>query len=760
MVRTFWDKKTPMTTNPQTEETNPHAAGVARLVSLVRAGGRDELEAAWMEAIEDEAITFTDLWPVLDEVASRNDPKTMESLLWLLLSIWSEGRSPEAALQTAHQAADLIPDTAALRDEISGLYRAVHAAFPGVDTLVEMTLGKRDVPVAQAMAAMERFLALPPGTYVSDARRKNPGRVMGVETGRKVLAVSFGESDRAYDAGSVDALEILPADEFRAMAVFDKPRLALLARDDPARLVRMVLGVYGPRMGLKDLKTRLVDVAVPADGWSKWWATAKPAVKRDPHVEMSEGTRADFFLRSAPVTYEEEVRGRFDSAALAEDKLLVVLCYLGEARPQGWRAAEAEALTAFAADMVRMTGPTSRAGAGERLAALAILAQIRGHLGNAMPAPPTAPDVLSGAPADIANVATSIRSDELAKCALAFLKQSLARQTEGGWADVFAAAMPGASAEVCDRIAADLAAAGRTDLLALAAGEIMRRPEQCLAALAWLWKTAGQGKYPEALGALSRPSMTVRLLAAANDLALTDVPDKAHKQELLNLVRRTLAAKDLAGVRTVLENTDAGWAKEIRTAVSRNAALSDHQRIAVLEILGHVHPVPIAKTLPPWEEDVIYTTPAALAARQKEFEELINIKLPKNSTAIGDAAARGDLSENAEFTAALEERDRLTERANAMQSELVKARPITHVMAAGETVNIGSRVRARRLSSGEEETLTFLGPWEADTRKGIYYYKAPLPQAFMGKAVGATVVLRTDLAREEQWEILEIKPAI
>jgi transcription elongation GreA/GreB family factor len=68
-------------------------------------------------------------------------------------------------------------------------------------------------------------------------------------------------------------------------------------------------------------------------------------------------------------------------------------------------------------------------------------------------------------------------------------------------------------------------------------------------------------------------------------------------------------------------------------------------------------------------------------------------------------------------------------------------------------------VRARRLSTGQEETLTFLGPWDADTRKCIYYYKAPLPQAFMGKRVGETVVLRTD-SGEERWEVLEIKPAI
>jgi transcription elongation GreA/GreB family factor len=807
----FGDENTPMTTNPQSEQPGPRGEQVARLVSLVRAGAADALEAAWMEVIEDPAVVFDDLWPVLDEVASRNDAKTMESLLWLLFTIWGEGRGAGAALEAARQAADLVPDTGASRDEIAGLYRSVHAALPGIDTLAEMTLGKRDVPVAKAMAAMERFLALPPGTYVSDSRRKSPGRVIGVEAGRKVLAVSFGESDRAYDANSVDALEVLPADDFRAMAVFDKPRLEILARDDPARLVRMVLQAYGPRMGLKDLKARLAETAVPADGWSKWWSAAKTAVKRDPHVEMSEGAQPDFFLRSAPVTYEEEVRDRFDSAAGAEEKLLVVLGYLNEITEKvstekvsgtlrrrvpdtfsvdTFSVIEAEALKAFAAHLAGMADPASRAAPGERLAALAVLAEIRGHLGETEKVstekvsgtlrrrvPDTfsvdtfsvpAAEVLAAAPADLAGWVASLRSDELTRRVLAFLRQNLADR----WPGVFAAAMPGASAEVCERIAADLAAAGRMDLLAAAAGEIMRRPQQCLAALAWLWKTAGQEKYPEAIGSLSRPSMTVRLLAAANDLALTRtekvsgtlrrrVPDtfSVRKMELLNLVRRTIAAKDLAALRHLLENTDAAWAKEIRTAVSRNAALSDHLRRAVLEILGHVHPVPIAKTAPPWEEDAIYTTQAALAARQKEFEELIHVKLPKNSTAIGEAAARGDISENAEFTAALEERDRLTERANAMQAELVKAKPITHVMAAGETVNIGSRVRARRLSTGQEETLVFLGPWDADAKKGIYYYKAPLPQAFMGKAVGETVVLRTD-AGEERWEVLEIKPAI
>jgi transcription elongation GreA/GreB family factor len=44
-------------------------------------------------------------------------------------------------------------------------------------------------------------------------------------------------------------------------------------------------------------------------------------------------------------------------------------------------------------------------------------------------------------------------------------------------------------------------------------------------------------------------------------------------------------------------------------------------------------------------------------------------------------------------------------------------------------------------------------------KKFIYYYKAPLAKAFMGKRVGETVTLKAE-SGSEQWEILEIRPAV
>ncbi|MBM4018022.1 MAG: hypothetical protein FJ288_06775, partial [Planctomycetes bacterium] len=567
-----------MTPQPQPGNADPRAEQVARMVAFFRAGQADALESAWMEFLEDPAVSLADLGPVLGEVASQKNARVMESLLWLLLSVWGEQRGPDAALDAARQVAHLLPDTAALRDEVAGLCRAVHAGAPGIDTLLEMTVLRRDLAPAAALAAMDRLLALPPGTFVADSRRRSPGRVVGVETARKVLAVSFGQADRAYDALSVDALEVLAPDDFRALAVFDQARLEALARDDPAELVRLALRAYGPRLGMKDLKARLAP-AVPADAWSKWWSAARAFVKRSPVIDVSEGPQPEFFLRHRAVAYEDTVRERYEAAAGLEEKLLVALGYLGEAghNPQ----AEAAALGSFAADMAKWADASGGRSPAERLAAVVVLGEIRRHLGDqpcgtaglpgrgdAASAVPTAgqagratsepvsaasgaaaaDDLLAAAPADLGPWAAAVRSDDLAGRVLAFIKERLPER----WPGVFAAAMPAASMETCERIAGDLAAAGRLDLVAAAAAVCLRRPAPCLAALAWLWRNAAAEKFAPALGDLSRASMTVRLFQAINEVAMQDMPDRARKLELLGQARRTILHKEFAVLRDFL----------------------------------------------------------------------------------------------------------------------------------------------------------------------------------------------------------------
>ena len=89
-------------------------------------------------------------------------------------------------------------------------------------------------------------------------------------------------------------------------------------------------------------------------------------------------------------------------------------------------------------------------------------------------------------------------------------------------------------------------------------------------------------------------------------------------------------------------------------------------------------------------------------AQEAELDELLNVRVPENQRAIGEAAAHGDLSENAEYTAALEERDQLMRRAGRVRSEVESAREkvvqaVLRLEAAGEVFIPGRGPEENRL---------------------------------------------------------------
>jgi transcription elongation factor GreA len=156
---------------------------------------------------------------------------------------------------------------------------------------------------------------------------------------------------------------------------------------------------------------------------------------------------------------------------------------------------------------------------------------------------------------------------------------------------------------------------------------------------------------------------------------------------------------------------------------------------------------------------VIYCTAAGLSKLEENIAHLVNVEMPANAKSIGEAAAHGDLSENAEYRFALEARDMLRARLAKLQNQLSIARIINPDEIPRNHVGVGTRVIVRQSPEGERLTMTFLGPWEAEVDKGVYNYQAPMAQQVMGRAVGESVVLKLQDA-EAEWTIEQIEPGI
>ena len=730
----------------------PYGEQATLLLALAAARQFDDLDAAWMGAVEDPAFGPDAALAVLGTVADLEAAKPLESLTWLLVSTWTEGGRAAEARAVIRRAADLLPASDVLCDEIAGLYGQACADADGIDTLVEMTLGRDDLGLPTAVARLETLLALPPGAFVVDPRRRHPGCVLGVDAERKVLKVSFGESERGYDAVTIASVEAGDAEDYRALVAFGAERLAELAESDPAELARLVLKAHGPEMRFRDFKTALEPV-IPAKAWSRWWSKARDLVRRSPHLDVSGGPQPTLTLRVRPRSFEDRARETFDEAGLPAARLAFVLAYASETGhdPQ----AEAEVLAYFAGALGRRLEARAQAEPAEVLGTLAVLAEL--HRRHPEVVGPTGTAFQTLAPgADLAAVVASFADAGLARCVLSYLRETLPE----AWPQVFAGAVPACGPGVCDLLAAALFEAGHEDLLAQAAAEVMRRPDECRAAIFWLWTAATAGRFGRAFADVDRASLTIRFLLAADKIG-QDARDDRGLRPLVSEIRSAVGARGGGPLRAVLEAADDAQAKDIRAAAERNRALTDAIRSRVLDLVRKIHPSHFAApAVEPWEdENVIYTTAQALQKQEEAYGDLVTIRIPANAKAIGAAAELGDVSDNAEFTSALEERDRLAERAERLQADIGKARILMASLAAGDTVTVGSAVRARRLPDGQEQTLRFLGPWDADVENHVYFYRAPLALAFMGKKAG-DVVTYGEGPNEQRWEVLGVGPGL
>ena len=128
---------------------------------------------------------------------------------------------------------------------------------------------------------------------------------------------------------------------------------------------------------------------------------------------------------------------------------------------------------------------------------------------------------------------------------------------------------------------------------------------------------------------------------------------------------------------------------------------------------------------------------------REELHRLKTVERPANSTAIGEARAHGDLSENAEYHAARERAGFIEGRISELESKLGNAQVIDpKLVDAGGRCVFGSTVDVED-GEGGAFTWQIVGEDEADIKAKRLAITSPLARALVGKSVGDTVEVTT-----------------
>lgn len=140
-----------------------------------------------------------------------------------------------------------------------------------------------------------------------------------------------------------------------------------------------------------------------------------------------------------------------------------------------------------------------------------------------------------------------------------------------------------------------------------------------------------------------------------------------------------------------------------------------------------------------------------------ELHKLKTVERPAIITAIAEARAQGDITENAEYESARDRQGFIEGRIIELEAKLSNCQIIDpQLLDDDDRVVFGSTVELIDTATQETVAYQIVGEDEADLKLAKISYSSPIAKALIGKSAGDVAEVRTPGGVKE-FEILDVK---
>ena len=724
------------------------------LLGLARTGDIDALEGVWSEAVATpgELGTILEVLQVLIETGQTDRAGKLGAEL--LNGLASSGRTAEIGAAIERMVGH-VESLNGCDDALRAWLKETHGSEDWFEHVAQKAGVELESLDWNAMGRLWAQLAYAPGRVILHGSGWGEGQIAEIlaETDEIVIQFASGRRHTVPWQTALDTMQPLTSWDIRAMRLLDPESLLAAAKAQPLEILRRTLKIFRGKANAAQLKEQLHERVIPAKNWATWWKKAKAAAIEDPLIAVEgSSTRPVLTLRKKALSLAEEAQ----SALRHERQVPKILSILR---------------TFFD----RATRDQDRAELGELA---------RGSLGGLAASPHP----------DADNVLALVFLDEIGQAPDETMRATL-RAFFGAQGDDDAGFDLRRLASIDDahvrvRVAGWLPKVLSDRWAGVVAAQLTRLPEHCDASLEALVEALREAnaneelvglhesaapfpkKHPFLLYLLTKAYAEGALAGASRSLdasiccrviihalrAVTDLHSKKRNKVANRIV--TLLTGKRALLQELLDGSDQ---KTIESIVKVARSGGDdfppkvHERIE--NFARETFPEIFEEAPKPfWEEDdAIYVTRKGFESYEAEFHHLRDELIPANSKAIGAAASLGDLSENAEWEAAMEEQRNLTARARVYEDNLKLARFLEEVDVPEGVAAPGTRVRYKELGEDAVKEMRILGPWDGVHGEDVVSYQAPLAKGVLGCAAGeqATITLP---GRTIEVEVIGIEP--
>lgn len=153
--------------------------------------------------------------------------------------------------------------------------------------------------------------------------------------------------------------------------------------------------------------------------------------------------------------------------------------------------------------------------------------------------------------------------------------------------------------------------------------------------------------------------------------------------------------------------------------------------------------------------EVLYVTEEGLQKLKEELDQLKKVERPMISRLIADARDKGDLSENAEYSAAKEAQGLLEMKIAKLDDIVARSRIIDGSRIDTSTVRLLNKVKIRNTINNSVMEYQLVPESEANFKIGKIAVSSPIAQGLIGRKKGETVKIKVP-SGEIPFEIISI----
>lgn len=700
---------------------------VARLKSALQDRRWEDYEEAWLDAIEGNRGTLSEYLSAARMTIDAGEGERAGTMLSLL--------TPQAAQMTLDQQERLFemlcacqPKDREHRKSLLAVYESKYSSRPGYEVFLRAANVKRATEPAEAIQQFKNMILFTPGSFVYHRSGWGVGEILEVRQLEATAIIDFeGKRGHRVSVSAIpDICQILEPEDHRVLAWKDPARLQEIAEKDPVSLVKTILRNSDRPVPTSRIRDALTTAAVPTKDWAKWWTKCKALLKQDPEVGIAGDKAAEYFIREGKADPVDELAVR-----LKGTDMKTRLKLLREAT-EDFPVDEHPKLHTFFERLNE--GLKHRDGDPAILLEALLFLHRHGFEAEELPSVSALLEE-SGHPGDLINGLSRFEDQKE-------IIDLLREQGSEGWDKLHFELILGSDDTPREYLLSLLPDDVRVQEVDALARDVNSLPKRAPLFFLWVTQLISRGEFDliPSLKGMSAPDFFLRSVLLLDDVAARAQHEPTVELDLiLRRFRQRVSTRPYTLMQRATAHATSRMLREIYHQVEMCRGFSDTIRKHMLAAILRKQPELLSsqrKATAAIDDSVVYATPEAVVRKRKELEYLRNEKLPEIFKMIGDAAAMGDLSENYEFSSAIEERENCNRRIMELQKQLDRVVPINIAEAATNHVSLGSRAELTNLGTGEPEVYSLLGPWDGDPEHGVVSYQSPLGLALMDRAAG------------------------